>query len=88
MYVLLVGVAIGVLMSFQPNVIAAIQSCGLQLMHGLLYVYYASALLYDFHHLLMLTEVSSLPSIMFWKVQEVLTAIEYCDGDLVEHLQL
>ena len=41
MYVLLVGVAIGVLMSFQPNVIAAIQSCGLQLMHGLLYVYYA-----------------------------------------------
>jgi hypothetical protein len=25
---------------------------------------------------------------MFWKVQEVLTTLEYCNGDLVEHLQL
>ena len=47
-----------------------------------------SALLYDFQHLLMLTEVLSLPSIMFWKVQEVLTALEHCDDDLVKHLQL
>jgi hypothetical protein len=47
-----------------------------------------SALLYDFEHLLMLTGVSSLPAIMFCKVQEVLTALEYCDDDLVEHLQL
>jgi hypothetical protein len=38
-FVLLVGVAIEVLMCFRPNVIAGFQSCGLQLMHGLLYVY-------------------------------------------------
>jgi hypothetical protein len=47
-----------------------------------------SALLYDFQHLLMLTEVSSLPSIMFWKVREVLPALEYCDDDLFEDLEL
>lgn len=47
-----------------------------------------SVLPYNFQHLLMLTEVLSLPSIMFWKVQEVLTTIEHCDDDLVEHLQL
>lgn len=40
-FVLLVGVTIEVLMCFWPNVIAGIQSCGLKLMHGLLYVYYA-----------------------------------------------
>jgi hypothetical protein len=43
-----------------------------------------SALPYNFQHLLMLTEVSSLPSIMFWKVQEVLTALEYCGDDLID----
>jgi hypothetical protein len=40
-FVLLVGIVIEILMCFWPNVVAAIQSCGLNLMHGLLYVYYA-----------------------------------------------
>jgi hypothetical protein len=40
-FVLLVGIAIEILMCFWPNVAAAIQSCELKLIHGLLYVYYA-----------------------------------------------
>lgn len=32
----------------------------------------------------MLTEVTSLPSIMFWKVQKVLAALECCDDDLAD----
>jgi hypothetical protein len=40
-FALLVGVAMEVLMCFLPNVIVDIQSSGLKLVHGLLYVYYA-----------------------------------------------